>query len=261
MSLFISICTDMAALRESGAVDEDSPYRGLIEGRSGAYVQYSTDGTQSMVGLTSIDGLEPIAEFSYITVTSYEEIFGHWRQVEDEEGEPQFEITFVTEQLAYQVRVEDGPEYTVMTPEKQITPGWEVEQVQNRNEDPDDDIPDGQFEDGFHDEWTFTGTPETDDDGNEMYPPKYTMVEVPLLDEDGNEVTASDPQFEIRYEDAERKVTTPVREWVDGDAELKSLYDSIYDQSPVTDEDGNVTTPSELFYVPAGHSVANILES
>ena len=167
MSLFVSICTDMAALRESGAVDEDSPYRGLIDGRSGAYVQYSTDGTQSMVILTSLEGLEPLAEFPYITVTSYEEIFGHWRASVDEDGVEYISVSYVTEQQAYQVQI-DGPEYTVMTLDHQITPGWEVESVQNRNEDPDDDIPDGQFEDGFHDEWTFTGTPETDDDGNEV---------------------------------------------------------------------------------------------
>jgi hypothetical protein len=258
MSLFVSICTDMAALRESGAVDEDSPYRGLIDGRSGAYVQYSTDGTQSMVILTSLEGLEPLAEFPYITVTSYEEIFGHWRASVDEDGVEYISVSYVTEQQAYQVQI-DGPEYTVMTLEKQITPGWKVESVQNRNEDPDDDIQDGQFEEGFHDEWTFTGTPETDDDGNEIYPPKYTMVEVPMLDEDGNQVTASDPQYETRYEDVTRKVTEPIMEEVAGDAEMKALYDSIYDQSPVTDDDGNVTTPSKFFAIPGGFDVSLIL--
>lgn len=261
MSLYISICEDMGGLKRSGAVDEDSPYRGMIEGRSGDYVCYSADGQQSMIVLTSTDGLEPLAELPFITVTSYEEIFGHLQPVVDEDGNPQFKTTTVTEQEAYQVQIEDGPEYVVMTLEKQITPGWSVESVQNRNDDPDDDIPDGQYEDGYHDEWTFTGTPETDDDGNEYYPPKYTMVEVPMLDEDGNQVTRSDSQFETRYRDVERKVTEPVMEEVAGDPAMKKLYDSVYDQSPVKDEDGNVTTPSKFFAIPGGYGMSHILNT
>jgi hypothetical protein len=48
-------------------------------------------------------------------------------------------------------------------------------------------------------------------------------------------------------------------EEVAGDAGLKSLYDSVYDQSPVTDDDGNVTTPSKFFAIPGGFDVSLIL--
>lgn len=89
MTFYVSICEDMNALRASGAVSEDSPYRGMIDGRSGAHVQYSPDGTQSMIVLTSIDGLEALQALPYIIVTTYEAIFGYRRQVGvDEEGIP-----------------------------------------------------------------------------------------------------------------------------------------------------------------------------
>ncbi len=38
MSFYISICTDLNALIATGLVDEESPLRGMIDGRSGNYV-------------------------------------------------------------------------------------------------------------------------------------------------------------------------------------------------------------------------------
>lgn len=77
MSYFISICEDMQALLATGAVSEDSPYRGSIDGRSGAHVQYSPDGLKSMIVLTSKEGLEALELLPYITVATPEEIFDH----------------------------------------------------------------------------------------------------------------------------------------------------------------------------------------
>lgn len=76
MSTFwVSICTDMDALRATGLVSEGSPLRGMIDGRSGAHVQYSPDRSMSVIVITSIEGLEGLELLPYITVTTYEEIF------------------------------------------------------------------------------------------------------------------------------------------------------------------------------------------
>ena len=74
----VSICTDMAALRLTGAVSEGSPYRGILEGRSGAHVHYN--GNSSAIILSSSEGLEALELLPYVTVTSYEEIFGYRTQ-------------------------------------------------------------------------------------------------------------------------------------------------------------------------------------
>ena len=105
MSFYISICTDMAALKASGAVSEDSPYRGMIDGRSGAHVQYSADGTMSMIVLTSIDGLEALALADYIVVATPEEILGHITTVyEDEDGA----------EIAYEIETPGDPDLKVL---------------------------------------------------------------------------------------------------------------------------------------------------
>jgi len=74
----VSICSDMAALRLTGAVSEGSPYRGILEGRSGAHVHYN--GNSSAIILSSSEGLEALELLPYVTVTSYEEIFGYRTQ-------------------------------------------------------------------------------------------------------------------------------------------------------------------------------------
>ena len=69
MIWYISICEDLNALIATGLVDEDSPLRGMIDGRSGNFVctndtarLVSGDGTKSMVIITSLEGLEEIIE-------------------------------------------------------------------------------------------------------------------------------------------------------------------------------------------------------
>lgn len=146
MSCYVSICTDMDALRATGVVDAESPYRGMIDGRSGAYVYYN--GNRSMIVLTSIDGLEALATFPFVTVTSFEEICGYKRQVVID-GEPQ---------------------------------------------------------------WT------TD-----------VSVTVPLLED------------------------------VPAVPEMAALYASIYDRTPVTDEEGHTHTPPKLFAVPGGYDTGHLL--
>ena len=85
MMWYISICTDLNALIATGLVDEDSPLRGMIDGRSGNYVCTNANASESMVIITSLDGLEEIEDLSYITVTTPEVVFGYIEQ-ETEDG-------------------------------------------------------------------------------------------------------------------------------------------------------------------------------
>ena len=101
MSWFISICEDMTALKATGAVDEASPYRGMIDGRSGAHVQYN--GNKSAIILTSIEGLELLEQLPFITVTTPEDVFGYRRQVEID-GVPQWD-TPTTDEEGNEVQV------------------------------------------------------------------------------------------------------------------------------------------------------------
>jgi hypothetical protein len=229
MTFLISICTDMAALKASGAVDVESPYRGAIDGRSGAHVQYSADGSKSMIVITSLDGLEALAEMPFVTVTSYEEIFGYERQVEID-GELQFGEPTITTVPAHIPQVvigyEDDPTRPIYVVERTV-----VETVRLV----------------------------TDEDGNETEVPGRPTVEYITTDE--IEGYHQKPVYGDGEEVPEQVVVTPnpIMEIVAGNAEIKALYDAIYDQSPVTDEEGNTHTPSKFFAVPGGCDVSHIL--
>jgi len=222
----VSICTDMEALRATGLVDEESPYRGMIDGRSGKYVCYSPDGTKSMIVITSIDELEGMAELPFVTVTSLEEIHGYKKQVEID-GEPQWTEEVVTVP-AYTPQVVVG--YT------DGDPIYKVERVE-----------------------TPTIRTVLDEDGNTLELPGRPIVEYVTTDEiegykqvpvygDGEEVPES--SYTVKH---------PVLEEVAGDPALKALYDEIYPRTPYVDEEGNVHTPPKLFAVPGGQDTSHIL--
>ena len=88
MSFYISICEDLNALLATGLVDEESPLRGMIDGRSGNYVCHNlpVDPTESMIIITSLEGLEEIEALDYITITTPEVVFGYKEQETDEDG-------------------------------------------------------------------------------------------------------------------------------------------------------------------------------
>jgi len=226
MSFYVSICTDMDALRATGLVGEESPYRGKIDGRSGKHVQYSPDGTKSMIVITSIDELEGLAELPFVTVTSLEEIHGYKRQVEID-GELQWTEETVT-----------VPAYTpqVIVGYTDGDPIYKVERVE-----------------------TPTTRTVQDEDGNVLELPGRPIVEYVTTDEiegykqvpvygDGEEV----PEYTYTKQ-------VPVLEDVPGNAELKALYDEIYPRTPIVDEEGNVHTPPKLFAVPGGQDTSHIL--
>ena len=88
MSFYISICEDLNALIATGLVDEESPLRGMIDGRSGNYVCHNlpVDPTESMIIISSLEGLEEIEALDYITITTPEVVFGYKEQETDEDG-------------------------------------------------------------------------------------------------------------------------------------------------------------------------------
>jgi len=221
---YVSICTDMDALRATGAVDVDSPYRGMIDGRSGAHVYYN--GNQSMIVLTSIDGLEALAEFPFVTVTSFEEIFGYRRQAVID-GEPQW------------------------TTETGTTPGYFRE------------VPTGEYVDGdpiYVVERVETPTTRTvtDENGVETTVPGRPIVEYVTTDViDGYKQVPVTEQVWVEAEPYTR--TVPLYEDVQAVPEMAALYASIYDRTPVTDTEGNTHTPSKLFAVPGGYDTGHLL--
>ena len=88
MSFYISICEDLNALIATGLVDEESTLRGMIDGRSGNYVCHNlpVDPTESMIIISSLEGLEEIEALDYITITTPEVVFGYKEQETDEDG-------------------------------------------------------------------------------------------------------------------------------------------------------------------------------
>lgn len=222
MSFFISACLDMDALRASGLVDEDSPYRGVIDGRSGAHIQYSPDGTKSMIILTSIDGLEALAHLNYIKVAPVEQ----WIETER------------------QVVIDGEPQWTTETVEK---PGYFK------------DAPTGEFVNGdpiYKVNRVVTETTRTvmDEDGNTFEVPGRPVVEYVTTDEiEGYQQIPVTEQVWVDAESCSR--TVPVIEVVQPDPELKSIYDEIYPRTPWIDEAGNTRTPPGLFAAPGGVDV------
>ena len=250
--VIVSICQDMEALRATGLVDAESPYRGKIDGRSGKHVQYSPDGTKSMIVITSIDELEGLAELPFVTVTSLEEIHGYKKQVEID-GEPQWTEEVVTVP-AYTPQVVVGytdgdPIYKVVRHEKQKT-------VTRTHDEDGNELPE-PIEAGVVKTRNVYG-----EDGELL-----EVIETPVMVLDYYETTDEIEGYKQVpvYGDGEEvpeqtyTVKHPVLEDVPGNAELKALYDEIYPRTPVVDDEGNVHTPPPLFAVPGGHDASRIL--
>ena len=227
----ISICTDLTQLATDfpGLFDAEAgdPKRGKLIGWSGDYTVYN--GNMSMKVLTSIEGLDEIAEKDYITVTSYEEIFGFRRQVEID-GVPQFGEPTVTAVPAY------TPQVIIGYVDDIDRPIYRVERIE-----------------------TPTVRTITDEDGNSFEVAGRPIVEYVTTDEiegykqvpvygDGEEVP--EQTYTVKH---------PVLEEVAGDPALKALYDEIYPRTPYVDEEGNVHTPPKLFAVPGGQDTSHIL--
>lgn len=227
---YVSICTDYTQLITDFpelVSEEGSAMGGKLRGWSGDHTIHN--GNQSMKILTATDGLDDIAEKDYIRVTSYEEIFGYRRQVELD-GVKQFGEPIVTVVPAYTPQVITGYEDDLERPIYVVS---RIETPTIRNV--------------------------TDEEGNTFEVAGRPIVEYVTTDIiDGYH---QKPVYGDGEEVPEQTVTTPnpIMEEVAGNAELKALYDSIYDQSPSTDEEGGLHTPSRFFAVPGGEDVSHIL--
>jgi len=250
--MIISICHDMDALRATGLVNEESPYRGKIDGRSGKHIQYSPDGTKSMIVITSIDELEGLAELPFVTVTSLEEIHGFKRQVEIE-GELQWTEEVVTVP-AYTPQVVVGytdgdPIYKVVRHDKQKT-------VTRTHDEDGNELPE-PIEAGVVKTRNVYG-----EDGELL-----EVIETPVMVLDYYETTDEIEGYkqvpvygdgeEVPEDTYTQKV--PVLEEVAGDPELKALYDEIYPRTPTVDEEGNVHMPPKYFAIPGGTDSSHLL--
>jgi len=279
----VSICTDMDALRATGLVGEESPYRGKIDGRSGKHVQYSPDGTKSMIVITSIDELEGLAELPFVTVTSLEEIHGYKKQVEID-GELQWTEEVVTVP-AYTPQVVVGytdgdPIYKVVRHEKQKT-------VTRTHDEDGNELPEPLIvpvvktsyvygEDGEVVETIETPVMEldyyetTDEVIGYKQVPTYgnaqewispVMVDSGELDESGLPVYIEEtPGYyqDVVIPESSYTVQIPVLEEVPGDPELKALYDSIY-LAYTVDEEGVHVPRSKYFAIPGGYDSSHLL--
>jgi hypothetical protein len=287
----VSICTSMADLSvdfpELFNSDPDTSdfKRGRLMSWSGNNTVYSSDGMKSMKILSSLDGLEEMAEKGYIIITSYEEILGYRRQVEID-GELQWDEPSIDVKPAYTPQVivgyEDGdPIYKVVRHDKQKIAIRMSDYYGNEFEEPTPvpviKISYTYTDDGEIDETIETPVMEldyyetTDEiEGHQQVPvygPKQewvspVMVDSGEVDELGSPVyVESVPGY---YQDVvipEQTITTqvPVMEEVPGDPDLKAIYDEIYPRTPTTDEDGNTHVPPLLFAAPGGKDMSHIL--
>tara|TARA_R110002074_G_scaffold113121_2_gene241675 strand:+ start:1599 stop:2186 length:588 start_codon:yes stop_codon:yes gene_type:complete len=87
--MIISLCTDLAKLKENPnikPVDGEEPLPASEIHNTGGTNIFYTDNT-TVCGLTSLNGLDFLLELDYVVITSYEEIFGYYKQSVSEEGE------------------------------------------------------------------------------------------------------------------------------------------------------------------------------
>ena len=286
---FVSICTDMNALRESGLVADDSPYRGVIDGRSGAHVCYSADGSQSMIAITSIDGLENLQDLPYVLVHTPEEIFGYRRQVEVD-GVLQFGEPTVTVTPAYTPSVVTGYEDDLERPVYKIVRHDKQKTVTRTHDEDGNEYPEPLVvpvvkvsytytEDGEIDQTIETPVMvldyyETTDEiesyhQKAIYGPQQEWIS-PVMQDTGEVDEMGSPIYEEAvagyYQDvvipeSSYETPNPVMEEIAGNADLRALYDLVYPRAPFTDEEGNTHIPPQFFAVPGGEGVDHILEA
>ena len=226
----VLICKDFPKLKESKLlrkwVEDGETHmtaaRSKIDGTGGQRVCHN--GNQTMIVLSGIDGLT-IPD--YIVVTSYEEIFGYRRQVEDENG-PVFGEPIVDVVPAHFRQVIVGYEDDL------TKPIYEVERIV-----------------------TPTTRTVTQEDGTEITVAGRPIIEYVTT----SNVTGYESKPIYGTEQVEEQTYTypnPIMETIPAIPEMRKLYDSVYPRTPVKTEDGEYT-PSKLFGIPAGSDVSHIL--
>lgn len=234
--MIVSICTDFKKLKDSGLLrkwsdadgDHVTALRSRVDGSGGIRVCHGEN--MAMVVLSGAEGLDELAELDYITVTSYEAIFGYSRQV------------VIDGVLQYgEPRIVEEPATT-----RQIVIGYV--------DDLDRPI--------YHVDRIETPTTRTvtDEEGNEFEVPGRPIIEYVTTDEIEGYHTKP------IYGDQEVPAQTytypnPIMEDVPPDPAMTALYDKVYNRATITlsGEDGPTEyTPAPLFSVPAGHPIDHL---
>ena len=221
----VSICTDMTALKATGAVDADSPYRGMLDGRSGGHVH--RNGNTSMIILSSKDGLEILEQLPFVTVTDYETNFGY------------------TQQLV----IDDVPQFG--KPIKTVTPGY-FKQVVTRYTDGDPIYLVERIV-------TPTTREVTDEEGVTTTVAGRDVITYETTEEIDGYYQVPVYGAGDYVEEQTTYTPNPIMEEVPGDPDMLALYQSIYDYTPYVDDEGNTVTPSQFFVTFGDDTVAHIL--
>ena len=225
---YIVVCTDMDAFRAAvpDITDVESSLRGLLEGVSGAFTKYSDDGTKSMKLMSTIAGVEHMAELPFIHVICLEDVFGYTQQ----------QVIEGVAQWTTESGMTEGHFKTVPTGEYvDGDPIYVVERVE-----------------------TPTTRTVTDMDGVETEVAGRPIVEYITTDViDGYQQVAVTEQVWVEPEPYTRDV--PVYEDVPAVPEAEALYRSVYDYTATdTDEEGNEIARPKLFVSFGAESVSHI---
>lgn len=92
----IAICENMNAIRNNGAINPGTDRRGKFNTVTGGG-QFLENGNKGMIAIASREGWEDLEQLPFVTVTSYEEIFGYRVQRTDENGQPVTEAQVIPE--------------------------------------------------------------------------------------------------------------------------------------------------------------------
>jgi hypothetical protein len=234
--MIVSVCTDFKKLQESGLLrkwlDADGEHvtklRSKVDGSGGVRVCHN--GNMAMVVLSDADGLEELAALDYITVTSYEAIFGYSRQVE-KDGVLQYGPDLIVEEPATTRQIVIGHTDDL------TKPIYHVDRIE-----------------------TPTTRIVTDEDGNEIEVLGRPLIEY-VTTEEIEGYHSKELYGDIAVPAQTYTYPNPIMEDVLPDPEMRALYDLVYPQTPqvLTGDDGPYTyTPAPLFSVPAGHPFDHI---
>lgn len=173
-------------------------------------------------------------------------------QAVDEDGNKLWTTEEVEVTTEYQ-EVVGSHEDPVMIKVKQLVDGWSSEMVEQDVLDDEGNV----IGTKMVEQWTYSGEPAVNENGDAVYPPRYEWVDVQAVDIDGNPETQTVYEYETRTrtETVTRKV--PVLDPISPDPAVLEIYNRIYPRTPydVTDEDGTTrtVTPPFLFGFIDGH--------
>lgn len=222
-SPIVVISHDVGASKVFWAQEGREGLRSKVDGIGGKHKKQN--GNWSVYVLSGSEGLDELLNSPHITVTSYEEIFGYWRQVEDENG-----LVF-------------GPDIIVVEPEHFVP------FVIGHEDDLTKPIPvmEAVFEDW---ERVFI-----DENGNEIRISEQRLTGYRQIGTDGyyqKEVYGSRLIQEQTF-----TTTNPIMELIPPIMEMRNRYRNAYPKTEIQTEYGLYTSPP-LMGIPAGWNMSHL---